>query len=109
MTTTTDAEARMAELRARVEERRACEEAAWELVIQRAGVSLQDLATTRRTLMDLGYVILDDLCVPPGFNLLSDGEVGSVNAETPQWQHWSTAKTFVEDCQHLGDVLARFA
>jgi hypothetical protein len=106
---TIDAEARMAELQAQVVERVLRERDAQRMVLQRAGVSLKDLETTQRVLMDLGRVNLSDLCVPPGFNLLADGSVGSVNERTPEWQRWSTASQFADDCQHVGAVLARFA
>jgi len=94
-----------AEIRARQER----EAAAWQLVVERSGLGQEDLAHARHTLLELSRVNLDDLCVPPGFNLLPSGEVSSVNSDTPEWQHWSTAKTFAEDCHHVGVTLARFA
>ena len=104
----TDTEARIAEFRAQALDRVLREKDAQRLVLNRAGVSSADLETIRRTLTQLAGVNLDDLKVPPGFNLLPDGSVGSVNQETPEWQRWSTANDFLEDCRHLGCVLARF-
>lgn len=77
------------------------------LVLQRAEVSSGDIETARAVLRKLALVELDDLCVPPGFNLLPDGEVGSINRNTPEWQFWSDAKDFVTDANHLEIALFR--
>lgn len=77
------------------------------LVLKRADVSADDLDATRAVLRKLALVELDDLCVPPGFNLLADGEVGSVNKETPEWQAYQDASGFVQDANHLEIVLFR--
>jgi hypothetical protein len=106
---TIDTETRMDEIRAQVQDRVLRERDAQKLVLNRADVSLKDLETTRRTLLALGLVNVDDLCVPPGFNLLADGTVGSINQDTPEWKRWSTASRFAEKCQQVGVVLARFA
>lgn len=77
------------------------------LVLQRAEVSSGDIETARAVLRKLALVELDDLCVPPGFNLLSDGEIGSVNSDTPEWQLWKDAKDLVDDANHLEIALFR--
>jgi len=105
----TGTQTRMEQLRTQAQERILRERESLKLVLARSGVSLDDLATARRVLMDLGRVDLRDLHVAPGFRLLGDGSVGSVDTDTAEWQHWSRANTFVEDCQSLGVVLARFA
>ena len=94
-------EAREAEARAQQEQQRVVRR---QLAI-RADVSHEELGTTYRTLHKLGYIKLDDLMVPPGFNLLDDGEIGSVNTWTPEWRLWSDLKALAEDAQHLAGAL----
>lgn len=77
------------------------------LVLQRADVSADDLETTAAVLRKLALVELHDLCVPPGFNLLNDGSVGSVNSKTPEWQYWATAQDFVNKANSLEVALFR--
>jgi hypothetical protein len=96
---------RRAEIKARIGR----EWAARQMVIERAGVSKADLLAAARVLSAIANVNLDDLRVPPGFNVLPDGEVGSVNADTHEWQHWSTANTLREDAGHIANVLYRTA
>lgn len=81
------------------------ENSALALVLHRAELSEADLEATRAVLRKLALVQLDDLRVPPGFNLLPDGEVGSVNSGTPEWRSYQTAKTFIEDADHLERAL----
>ncbi|MEN4400041.1 hypothetical protein [Mycolicibacterium conceptionense] len=77
------------------------ENSALALVLQRAELSEAELEAVRAVLRKLALVRLDDLRVPPGFNLLPDGEVGSVNSDTPEWRSYQTAKAFIDDADHL--------
>lgn len=83
------------------------ETAARQDFVKRAHPSHEALITTMRTLRALGQINLDDLLVPPGFNLLDDGEVGSVNTNTPEWQSWSFIDQLRDQAEHLADVLSR--
>ncbi|MBX9919114.1 MAG: hypothetical protein K2Y33_04675 [Mycolicibacterium frederiksbergense] len=114
MTTTADLLAELQERRQQQAHERA---AAWcesqkqmrhQLVI-RGEVGYDDVVTTYRTLRQLGLINLDDLKVPPGFNLLPDGEVGSVNSDTAEWQFWSGLNHLRDNAEHLSDVLMRAA
>lgn len=93
----TDNDMVMRQARERVER----EMNALALVLDRAEISAEDLETTRAVLRKIALVELDDLCVPPGFNLLENGEVASVNQKTPQWQFYQDAQTFVGDANHM--------
>lgn len=81
------------------------EREARQQLVKRAGVDYDDLVTTFRTLRALGAVNLDDLKVPPGFNLLADGEVGSVNCDTPEWLLWSALSHLAEDAAYISREL----
>ncbi|MGL5441292.1 MAG: hypothetical protein ACRDDJ_02330 [[Mycobacterium] stephanolepidis] len=61
--------------------------------------------TTFRTLRALGAVNLDDLRVPPGFDLLADGDVANANPETAEWQDWATAQRLIDQSAHLSERL----
>lgn len=81
------------------------EYAANRLVVMRSGVTRADLVTTFRTLRALGAVSLDDLRVPPGFDLLPDGDVAMANPETVEWQDWATAQRLIDQSAHLSEHL----
>lgn len=91
----------------RARERVERQASALALVLERAEVSIDDLDAARCVLRKLAVVELDDLKIPPGFNLLPDGSVGSVNNETPEWQLWSDANDFVVDANHLEIAMFR--
>jgi len=55
----------------------------------------------------LGAVDLDDLCVAPGFNLLPDGSVGSINAHTPEYKLYAKLSDLVDAARRLGYELGR--
>lgn len=92
---------------ARGRERAEREADALALVLARAELSIDDVETAECVLRKLALVELDDLQVAPGFNLLCNGEVGSVNDNTPEWQFWSDAKDFIDDANHLEIALFR--
>lgn len=79
--------------------------AANRLVVMRSGVTQAELVTTLRTLRALGAVNLDDLRVPPGFDLLPDGDVANANPETVEWQDWATAQRLIDQSAHLSERL----
>jgi hypothetical protein len=83
------------------------ERTARKMLIDRADVTLDEVLAASRTLNKLGKVNLDDLRVPPGFNLLPSGEVGSVNNETPEWQQWAAVSDLVDECRRLSYQLGR--
>ncbi|GLE58991.1 hypothetical protein NJBCHELONAE_43020 [Mycobacteroides chelonae] len=82
------------------------EHAANRLVVMRSGVTQADLVTTFRTLRALGAVNLDDLKVPPGFDLLPGGDVANANPETVEWQDWATAQRLMDQSAHLSECLS---
>jgi hypothetical protein len=94
-------ERRYAEARARALASREAERRARQEFVTRSGISYDALVTTYRTLRELSKVDIQDLVKPPGFNLLADGEVGSVNTDTPEWQFWSMLSKHKEDADHL--------
>ncbi|SHV73170.1 hypothetical protein [Mycobacteroides abscessus] len=96
-----DLEGQLAAIRSRYER----EHAANRLVVMRSGVTQADLMTTVRTLRGLGAVNLDDLKVPPGFDLLPEGDVANVNPETVEWQDWATAQRLIDQSAHLSERL----
>ncbi|RFZ11165.1 hypothetical protein DSM43518_02005 [Mycobacterium marinum] len=77
------------------------------MVLDRAEIPAEALETTRDVLRKLAVVDLDDLCVPPGFNLLASGEVASANRATPEWQFYQSAQGFIDDANHLECTLFR--
>lgn len=83
------------------------EDAANRLVVMRSGVTQQDLVTTVQTLRALGAVNLDDLKVPPGFDLLPEGDVANANPETVEWQDWATAQRLIDQSAHLSERLSK--
>ncbi|MGU3650615.1 hypothetical protein [Mycolicibacterium sp. A43C] len=83
------------------------EREARQQLVTRSNVDYADLVTTYRTLRALGEINLDDLKVAPGFNLLADGEVGSVNCDTPEWLFWSALSRLAADADYLARELLR--
>ncbi|MDM2164673.1 hypothetical protein PP352_21220 [Mycobacteroides abscessus] len=81
------------------------EDAANRLVVGRSGVTQADLVITVRTLRALAAVNLDDLKVPPGFDLLPEGDVANANPETVEWQDWATAQRLMDQSAHLSECL----
>lgn len=91
--------------RAAIREHYRREHAAHRLVVMRSGVTQAALVTTFRTLRALGAVNLDDLKVPPGFDLLPGGDVANANPETVEWQDWATAQRLIDQSAHLSERL----
>lgn len=77
------------------------------MLVERADVSEQDLEAMRGVLRKLASVQFDDLLVPPGFDLLPNGEVSRANSHTPEWKFYQAAKTFTEDADYLEVALGR--
>lgn len=73
--------------------------------IARSGLSHDALVTTYRTLRELSKIDISDLVTPPGFNLLDDGSVSSINADTPEWQQWSQLDQLKQRADDLFHVL----
>lgn len=93
--------------RAAIREHYQREDAANRLVVMRSGVTQSDLVTTFRTLRALSAVNLDDLKVPPGFDLLPGGDVANANPETVEWQDWATAQRLMDQSAHLSERLSK--
>ena len=74
-------------------------------VVGRAMVSCHDLEVTRRTLLALGYVNLDDLVTAPAFR--HPGVISSANTNTREFRHWSTAHNLALRCRSVASALTR--
>lgn len=98
-----DLDGQLAAIRSRYER----EDGANRLVVMRSGVRRADLVTTFRTLRALGAVNLDDLRVPPGFDLLPDGDVANANPDTVEWQYWATAQRLIDQSAFLSERLCK--
>lgn len=83
------------------------EQRARKMLFERSDVTLDELRITAAVLARLGEVKIDDLCVPPGFNLLPDGDVGSINADTPEYRLYAELRDLVDDARRLGHQLTR--
>lgn len=90
-----------------IEEIEARESRARAMLIERSDVTLDELRLTAAVLSRLGQVEIDDLCVPPGFNLLPDGSVGSINAHTPEHRLYAELRDLIDDARRLGYQLGR--
>ena len=77
------------------------------MLLERSDVTLDELRLTAAVLSRLGAVDLDDLCVAPGFNLLPDGSVGSINAHTPEYKLYAELSDLVDAARRLGYQLGR--
>lgn len=88
-------------------ERAVREDSVLALVVQRAGVSGAEIEVTRSVLRKLALVALDDLRVPPAFNVSTGGEVGSANPETSAWRSYMDAADFVATAGRLEAALQR--
>lgn len=90
-----------------IDEIQAREQKARTVLVERSDVTLDELRLTAAVLSRLGAVTLDDLCVPPGFNLLPDGSVGSINADTPEYRQYAEVRDLVDGSHRLGYQLGR--
>lgn len=83
------------------------ETSALAMLVERADVSERDLEATRAVLRKLASVQFQDLLVPPGFDLLPNGEVSCANTHTPEWKFYQAAKSFTDDADYLEVALGR--
>lgn len=78
-----------------------------EMLVERAGVTLDELRLTAAVLSKIGAVTLDDLQTGAGFNLLPDGSVGSINPHTAEYRRYAELRDLVDDSRRLGHSLGR--
>lgn len=81
------------------------ERAAERDLIERSGISEDDIVATLKVLRAIGGVDLADLRKSPAFNLGPDGEVWSVNSNTAEYQHYQLMSSARDRAAWVADNL----
>lgn len=81
------------------------ERAAERDLIERSGISEDEITATLKVLRAIGAVDLADLQTAPAFNIGRDGEVNSVNAATPEYRHYQQMSGFRDRAAWIADNL----
>ena len=78
------------------------ERTARRMLVDRAGVTRDDLRQAAQTLSRLGAIGFDDLVCAPAFDAL-----GNANVDTSEWRQWAAVQDLVDEARRLGHQLGR--